>query len=98
MSRRREDSPRCKNHVGKRERKASGALGRNDFSEFVDQRLEFLRYGIPYDIFVDVHVIVHNLTPHACDGIPWNLLVLFAELRRNSASGFANHLNEMSER
>ena len=89
---------RCKNHVEKCERKASEALWWDDFPEFVDQRLEFLRYGIPHDIFVDVHVIVHNLTPHACDGIPWNLLVLFAELRRNSASGFANYLNEMSER
>ena len=77
--------------------KGSGVLGGNDFSEFFDQRLEFLRHGIPDNILVDVHVIVHDLAPHACNGLPRNLWMPIAELRRNAASGLADHLDEMRE-
>jgi hypothetical protein len=76
----------------------SDALRWEDFLQFFDQRLKLLSHGIPHDILIHIHVIMHNLTPHTCDGIPRNFRVPFAELLRHAASSFADHLNEMSER
>lgn len=51
----------------------------NDPSQFFDEQRQFMDHGIPDDVLVYIHVIVHDLIPHTRDGIPRNLWVPLTE-------------------
>jgi hypothetical protein len=63
----------------------------------LDKRRDIARGNFPYDVRVDIDVIVHNAIAHADDLLPGNLRTLVTQVGANMGCGFANRLDQIGQ-